>query len=276
MIYVSAFQSLLPTLGFPWTVRVIAFIALAIFAIAIPTLILSTPNSRRRHQQGTTRTRKLWDSAALHDGPFLSYSLSSFLIFLGYLVPFFYIPSFAQITLHTTRSLSFWCLAVSSATSIAGRLGSAILAQKVLGTMLTWVLSGAISAILCFTWVAITDSVSGFITFCALYGFFSGGLVALPATVFPRICREPSLLGTWMGMGWSMSGIAFLIGAPIAGALATIGADAVEHGDDVRGGAEVNFLPVQVWSGVLLALGSVGLCVLWALLVKKRGEKLLV
>lgn len=137
--------------------------------------------------------------------------------------------------------------------------------------MLTWVASGLISALLCFTWIAITHSLGGFIAFCALYGFFSGGLVALPATVFPRICREPKLLGTWMGMGWSLSGVAFLIGAPIAGALTTVGVPEAGQGQEA-----INFIPVQVWSGLMLALGSVGLCVLWTLLVKMRGEKLLV
>lgn len=68
-----------------------------------------------------------------------------------------------------------------------------------------------------------------------------------------------------MGMGWLMSGVAFLVGAPIAGALITVG-DTGSNG--------YNFLAVQLWSGLLLLTGSAGLCALWMALVKMRGEKL--
>lgn len=67
-----------------------------------------------------------------------------------------------------------------------------------------------------------------------------------------------------MGMGWCLSGVSFLIGAPIAGALTSIG------------GENINFLPVQVWSGVLLMAGSAGLMVLWTVLVRMRHEAIFV
>ena len=67
-------------------------------------------------------------------------------------------------------------------------------------------------------------------------------------------------------MGWVCSGVAFLIGAPIAGALTTIGR--------VQG-QDINFVPVRMWSGTLLLVGGVGLSVLWTLLIKFRGEAVL-
>lgn len=163
MIYIAAFQSLLPQIGFRWTVRVLAFMAAGIFGMAIPALIYSSP----KHVRSSSR-RRLFDAAAFRDIPFLVYSLSSFLIFLGYLVPFFYIPSFGQTVLGMSASSSFWALAISGATSIVGRLASAVVAQRV-GIMGAWVGCAAISAILCFCWIAINDTAS-FYAFCALYG----------------------------------------------------------------------------------------------------------
>lgn len=163
MIYVAAFQSLLPQHGFPWTVRIIALMALAIFAIAIPTIIYTAPTRAR-----SLTKRKLVDSSAFQDIPFMVYAITSFLIFLGYLVPFFYIPSYGESVLGLSRSTSLWALAISSASSIGGRLGSALTAQR-LGTMVTWVGCGISSAVLCFVWIAITSN-AAFLAFAGLYG----------------------------------------------------------------------------------------------------------
>lgn len=70
-----------------------------------------------------------------------------------------------------------------------------------------------------------------------------------------------------MGMGWLSSGIAFLIGSPIAGALLAV---------DTGSGTEAeqdNFLAAQLWSGLLLFLGAASLCVLWRLLVKRARSE---
>lgn len=259
VIYIAAFQSLLPQLGFAWAVRVLAFIALGIFSLAIPTLIFSSPPKTK-----PSTTRKLFDTAAFRDPPFLAYATSTLFIFIGYLVPFFYIPSYGQIVLGMSRQLSFWALAISSATSIIGRVGCVLIAQRI-GSMPAWIGSGVTSSILCFSWIGVSDSKAGFFVFCSLYGFFSAGLGTLPATVFPRICSDPQKYGTWLGMGFTASGVAFLIGAPIAGALASLGASQANAG--------VNFLPIQIWSGTMMGLGSAVLCILWMLLSRLRPEQ---
>lgn len=52
-------------------------------------------------------------------------------------------------------------------------------------------------------------------------------------------------------MSWSVSSVATLIGAPIAGALLK------------REDGKTEFLGVQLWSGIFLLFGSVWLGVLW-------------
>ena len=77
-----------------------------------------------------------------------------------------------------------------------------------------------------------------------------------------------------MGMGWVSSGIAFLIGAPIAGALVEIGRDTSTGSDE---SVRFNFLAVQLWSGSLLVAGTGALVLMWWLIVRKRGlERVLI
>ena len=61
-------------------------------------------------------------------------------------------------------------------------------------------------------------------------------------------------------MSWSVSSIASLIGAPIAGALLK------------REDGRTNFIGVQVWSGVCLMLGTAWLVVLWSVTVKTQKK----
>lgn len=96
-----------------------------------------------------------------------------------------------------------------------------------------------------------------------MLGSFSGPLVPLPPSVFPVICPDPKLLGTRLGMTQAISAFANLIGPPIAGALLRARPAGREH-----------FLGVQLFVGILMLTGMVGILSLWRRLVHKRGVKL--
>jgi len=61
-------------------------------------------------------------------------------------------------------------------------------------------------------------------------------------------------------MSWSVSSIATLIGAPIAGALLK------------KTDGRTNFIGVQVWSGACLMVGTGWLVVLWFVTVKSQKK----
>jgi MFS family permease len=88
-------------------------------------------------------------------------------------------------------------------------------------------------------------------------GFLSAALVTLPSAAFANICPDMSRLGTRLGMSWSISSIATLIGSPIAGALLK-----------TKANGETDFLGPQLWSGICLLVGSACLLVLWAVTKK--------
>lgn len=251
VVLTIAYIRLLPELGFPWMVRSIAFINLIAFLIAAPALIRKTPTS--------TSARTLFDRAALMDLHFLIFTLVQFFVFLGYLVPLFYIPTFAQVVFRTDESTSLYILVASQAASFFGRMG-ATLPVPYIGTMIPWVVCCGISGVLCFAWIA-TTSLRSFIAFSVLYGFFSGALVALPPGLFPVICPDPQKLGSRMGISWTFSAVSFLIGTPIAGVLVNI--------------EQAELLGAQLWSGGMLLCSDLLLVLLWVLLTKKHNRVLI-
>ena len=160
-----------------------AFIMVGTFLIAFPLLLWGTSNTGDL-SAGTAR--KLFDKAALKDTAFWFYTWSNFFvgvpgpcdrtlhsflqIFTGYMVPFFYIPSYAQLSLGTSRALALYSVVIAQASSIVGRMIFATLALHI-GVMIPWVMCVSVSAILCLSWAGI-HSTAAFCGFCALYGAF--------------------------------------------------------------------------------------------------------
>ena len=78
--------------------------------------------------------------------------------------------------------------------------------------------SGA-CAVLLFGWMGIHSEV-GILAFCVLYGFFSAGLIALPATVVAvALCPDIRQFGVRITMQSVPAALGLLTGNPIAGAI---------------------------------------------------------
>ncbi|KAL4931446.1 major facilitator superfamily domain-containing protein [Aspergillus undulatus] len=263
VIYTLMFEQLLPRVGFPWTVRIIGFVMLALFTAAgLMLLLQDVAPSRDSSSHSTARRRQLFDIRALKDLPFWNFTVANFFLYLGYMTPFYYIPIYAETKLGTSRSLGLYILIISQAASIVGRVVTTAVAHY-FGAMIPWILCGLLSGVLCMAWISATSLVR-FILFAAFYGGISGALVPLPPSVFPHICPDPTALGAWLGMAQSITSFATLIGAPIAGALADLGS---------TGSDDLKFVNVQLWCGVLMISGAVQLLGLWFLLWKVRGKK---
>ncbi|KAJ5485566.1 hypothetical protein N7539_005554 [Penicillium diatomitis] len=258
IIYTLIFNQLIVGMGFAWTVRIMAFIMLALFVLA--GLLLASEANLPTNQSADQR-RRLFDNRALRDLPFWSFTASNFLIYLGYITPYYYIPTFAQTQLHASRSTGSYILMGSQAASIVGRVLTTVFAHR-FGSMISWVICCILSGILCLAWIS-ADSILRFVLFVAFYGAISGALVPLPPSVFPHVCPYPESLGTWLGMAQSISGFASLIGPPIAGALASINS---------KGSADLNFLGIQLFSGITMTVGAFSLLLLWYLLYSQRGK----
>lgn len=278
IIYTIMFNQLISKVGFPWTVRLIGFVMLALFIAG--GLLLVGPEIKTVKVESTQR-RSLIDMRAFKDLPFWSFAFGNFFIYLGYITPFYFIPTYAQTRLGTSRSMGSNVLMISQAASVIGRVVLTIFAHH-FGSMISWIVCGVLSGVLCFCWIS-ADSIVRFILFAAFYGKpilfapeislqlltniiggISGALIPLPPSVFAHVCPDPKRLGTWLGMAQSLSSFATLIGPPIAGALASIGSE---------GSADLNYLGIQLFGGTVMCFGSLQLIFLWYLLYTRRGKR---
>jgi predicted MFS family arabinose efflux permease len=232
------------------------FIAVGICVIAFPALLYGTSLLAKARP-----ARKLYDFSAFRDTNFVIFTACSFATFLGYIVPYFYLPTFAQDVLGISKSFALWILVMSIGASFFGRLSAGLIAHR-MGPILTWFFCALVSGVLSICWIAV-NSRSGLITFSVLWGFCSAGLVTLPAAVFPSLCPDPSRLGTRVGMSWGISSFASLIGSPIAGALLK------RHGIGVKQ-ERSDFLGPQLWAGVCLLVGAGITAILYIVNYRRR------
>ncbi|KAH7078905.1 major facilitator superfamily domain-containing protein [Paraphoma chrysanthemicola] len=253
VIYIIMFDRLTKTVGFPWAIRGIGFVALAAALVSIPALLSGSSMLATRR-----KARALFDKSALKDKLFLIFTASTFFTFLGYIVPYFYIPTYARERLGSSDSLALYMLVFAIAGSFFGRLISGVFAHYA-GPIVTWILCTFSSGVLSLAWISI-EKESTFIAFSVLWGFFSAALVTVPSAAFANITPDLSRLGTRLGMSWSVSSIASLIGAPIAGALLR------------RKDGRTDFLGVQVWSGACLMIGTCWLLVLYVVTVRTQKK----
>lgn len=160
------FDRLLTTSGFPWAMRAIGFVALAAATFSIPALLSGSSVLATKR-----KARALFDKTAYKDKLFLIFTACSFSTFLGYIVPYFYIPTYARDRLGLSQSMGLYTLVMAIAASFFGRLVSGGVAQW-LGPIVTWALCAFASAILSLCWISI-DTEAEFIAFSVLWGTFS-------------------------------------------------------------------------------------------------------
>lgn len=167
IIYTVMFDRLIAKLSFAWTARVIGFTMLFLFLVAV--LILHSIG-KEAAQNPSNQRRKLIDTRALKDSCFWSFTVANVLLYLGYIAPFYYIPTYAQTKLHTSRSLASYLLIIAQASSIIGRVATTVVAHFY-GSMVSWIFCGMISGILCFAWIS-ADTLPRFVLFVTFYGMF--------------------------------------------------------------------------------------------------------
>ena len=246
VIYPIVFRKLQPTLGFPWATRIISFIALGTLSISLPIMQMRT--------EPAAKGRALLDLKAFREAGFTIFSLGLFLTFTGLYFPFFYTSIYGSRVIGLSENISFYLLPAINAGSFFGRIIPGLMADNI-GSLNSIIPCGICAAILSFAWLGITNA-SGLWVFSVLYGFFSGAIVSLPATVVALLSPDLSLVGTRMGMSFTFAGFGFLIGNPIAGALLNI--------------PQGKFRGAQAFSAATTLAGAAAFLLVRVLIVKQR------
>ncbi|RMZ76239.1 hypothetical protein DV738_g5040, partial [Chaetothyriales sp. CBS 135597] len=220
---------LISLIGFPWTIRTIAFIYTFLLAIALLTI-------KTRLEHRSTPFVLLNFIRPLKERAVAITALASFLFFLAVFIPYDYLPLYA-IHEGMGRRLALNLLPIANGTRIlpswAGdRFGK--FNVMVLITGLSTIFTLAI-------WIP-AKSEAGLVAYAALYGFTSGSFVALIPAVVAQLSSTAEY-GLRLGTNSLAVSVAVLIGNPIAGALVT-----------ATGGG---FIALQIFAGVALFLGTV-------------------
>jgi MFS family permease len=261
--YVIAFDRLSESRGFGWAVRVQGLISIGMSVAAIPALLTGTSALAKART-----ARNIWDRAAFSDPLFLVFTASLFAGNLGYITPYFFIPSFAQDCLGTSQKMAMYILVFSIAESCLGRLGVGVVAHFV-DPLVAWGSCAALAGMLCFVWMAVASQ-RAMIAWGIFWGFCSAGLVTLPSAAFPGLCPDQRRLGSRSGMSFGIASFSALLGPPIAGAL-------IRHTRGLTEGSRPrsDYLGSQVWAGCCLLFDAGLLFVLWRMATKRIKTGLL-
>ncbi|EME77224.1 uncharacterized protein MYCFIDRAFT_191418 [Pseudocercospora fijiensis CIRAD86] len=244
VIYPIVFYRLQPVIGFAWATRVIGFIMLGTLAISNAVLKVRVLPAGRR---------KFLELAAWKEVPYTFFVLGTFVGFLGLYTPFFYIQTYAIQTGIASPHLGFYLLAILNAASTFGRVIPNFIADR-LGPFNVIIPCTFATGLLCLCLIA-AKSIASVIVIAALYGFFSGTFVSLPATIFVYITKNRGMIGTRMGMGFAVTAIGILVGTPISGTIL----------------AASGFRYVWVFGGIMTVLAAMSMSVSR---VSKGGWKL--
>ncbi|KXN80861.1 Riboflavin transporter MCH5 [Leucoagaricus sp. SymC.cos] len=143
----------------------------------------------------------------------------------GIFFPYFYFQLFA--VLHSINpQTAFYCILPSASHLQVVILNAGAVPRRILPNMLANYFGTYNVGIPCVISCGIlifamtgVKTVAGMILLTILYGFMSGAVLALTPPVFAALSRDPSEVGVWFGIAFSLTSVGALMGNPIDGAL---------------------------------------------------------
>jgi len=145
------------------------------------------------------------------------FTLAAVIGFIGLYIVLFYVSYYGQATGYTDEKMSFYLVPILNAASVFGRTVPNALSD-VTGPLNMITPGALVVGILVFCLLAVKNA-AGLIVVTAFYGFFSGVFFALPPVCYVKLTKDKSRIGTRIGMGFAMIGVAVLIGGPAGGAV---------------------------------------------------------
>jgi nitrate/nitrite transporter NarK len=124
VVFPIMLQRLLPRLGFGWSVRIVAFLVLFCYSIAILTI------RRRRPTKQIPPITELLDFGAFRDPCFLFLAIGSWFSIFSIFNPFFYVALYGSVAFGTSN-LTAYAVAIMCATSVVGRILPGFIADRV-------------------------------------------------------------------------------------------------------------------------------------------------
>ncbi|KAH9966149.1 MFS general substrate transporter [Russula compacta] len=206
-LFPVAFHNLNVTVGFKWSMRIIAFILM--FVLGITNLTL------RRRLPPIVVSGGLFNLKQFKSPAYSTYTASSFVAFLGLYTVSIFIDASAP-SQGVPDHLSAYLLSVANAGSAIGRLSSGILADRI-GALNVMTPATLLAGILTFVWPYLRGT-TALVPLALFYGVSSGAFVGLIAV--PMIALGDSTdVGRRTGMYLTILSLGALAGPPISGAI---------------------------------------------------------
>ncbi|KAK2850675.1 hypothetical protein FQN49_005431 [Arthroderma sp. PD_2] len=193
------------TLGYGWSVRIIGFLIMPFMLFACLTIKARLPS----------RSATFWIPSAYREAKYLLLIVSLFFMFVGMFTPLFFLPTYA-VTRGMSPTLAGYLLAITNASSTFGRIIPGVLADKY-GRLNIFTLGGVVTGIVIFCMNSVTTN-AALIGYAVAFGFVSGTIISGASAAFSLCPQDPRDIGTYMGMGMSISSLGGLIGPPVNGA----------------------------------------------------------
>jgi MFS family permease len=198
-------------IGFPWAIRVTAFLILFLMLIANATITSRmTPFKKPWNIRDYLRPFK--------ELPYDLVAFGSFIFFLGMFLPINYIILEA-IHYGMSIALAQYMVPVLNAVSLFGRTIPGFLSDKI-GRFNMMIIMCAFTGIIILALWLPAKSNAPIIVFAALFGFGSGAFVSLAPSVIAQI-SDVRQIGVRTGSFFAVISVAALISQPIGGALIT-------------------------------------------------------
>ncbi|KAF8584118.1 MFS general substrate transporter [Ramaria rubella] len=208
-IFPIIIRNLIPRVGFPWTMRIVAFILLVFIGIANLSL--------RRRLPPVNVSGGLFNLRIFKYKPYTIYTISGFFTFLGLYTVLTYIDSSAAFY-GVSPNLSFYLVAIANASSSMGRVMSGIVSDRI-GPLNSVIPMTLVAALLTYAW-PYARSATPLIIIAILYGFSSGAFVSLLS--IPVVSMgDMGDVGRRQGMLFSLLAIGAVLGPPISGVINT-------------------------------------------------------
>ncbi|KAH7145433.1 riboflavin transporter MCH5 [Dactylonectria estremocensis] len=200
---------LIPRIGFPWTIRIVAFIFL--FLLSIASLVV------RSRLPPKPKPLVLADyTKGFREPAYTLTVIASFFFYWGMFLPFNYIILQAQ-KQGMDENLTTYLLPIINAISIIGRIAPGIAADRI-GRYNVMILITGLSAIITLALWIPGKSNAAIIVYAILFGFSSGGFIGVAPTLIAQI-SDIRQIGVRTGTSFAVQSIGALTGSPIAGAI---------------------------------------------------------
>ncbi|KAJ7583327.1 monocarboxylate permease [Mycena floridula] len=214
VIYPILLKTLIPKIGFPWSVRAVGLLTL--FCMLYACLCMRT---RLVLKKGPGLIRESLDFTGFRDVQYCLVASSAFLLFYAMFIPYFYIESYAR-DKNLSSALASNLVAILNASGTF-RILLGLVADRI-GALNTLIPSIFLAGILIFSlWLPSTGPISITI-FCSLFGLLSGSLLALLPAYVAAISPSDKFGGR-LGAVYLVVAVATLVGTPTAGAFDRVG-----------------------------------------------------